>query len=128
MVKPSGRKKKIKRNVPIGVAHVQATFNNTLITITDNNGEVIASSSAGANGFKGAKKATPYAAQVSAENAAAKAKVFGLEQVHVFVKGVGSGREQAVRGLQAGGIDIQSITDMTRVAHNGCRPSKSRRV
>jgi small subunit ribosomal protein S11 len=117
-----------RRTVQDGKAYIQATFNNTMITITDVNGEVLAWSSAGANGFKGAKKATPYAAQVSAENAATKAKVFGLEQVHVYVKGVGSGREQAIRGLQAGGIDIQSITDLTPVAHNGCRPRKSRRV
>ncbi len=117
-----------RRTVQEGKAFIQATFNNTIITITDPAGEVIAWSSAGSNGFKGAKKATPYAAQVSAENAATKAKVFGLEMVNVFIKGVGSGREQAVRGLQAGGIDIKSITDMTPVAHNGCRPRKSRRV
>lgn len=117
-----------RRNLQEGNAFIQATFNNTMVTISDPNGEVIAWSSAGANGFKGAKKATPYAAQVSAENAANKAKVFGLERVHVFVKGVGSGREQAIRGLQAGGIDILSITDLTPVPHNGCRPRKSRRV
>ncbi len=117
-----------RRNLQEGNAFIQATFNNTIVTISDPNGEVIAWSSAGSNGFKGAKKATPYAAQVSAENAANKAKVFGLEKVHVFVKGVGSGREQAVRGLQAGGIDILSITDLTPVPHNGCRPRKSRRV
>jgi small subunit ribosomal protein S11 len=123
-----GKKKPKRRTVQEGKAYIQATFNNTLITITDLNGEVIAWSSAGASGFKGAKKATPYAAQVSAEGAATKAKVFGLENVHVFVKGVGSGREQAIRGLIAGGIDIKSITDLTPITHNGCRPRKGRRV
>lgn len=122
------KKKPKKRIVQEGRAYVQASFNNTLVSITDAEGEVLAWSSAGSNGFKGAKKATPYAAQVSAEAAATKAKVYGLEKVHVYIKGVGAGREQAVRGLLAGGIDILSITDVTPIAHNGCRPRKPRRV
>lgn len=129
--KPATKSKKGKpkrRLIQEGKAYVQASFNNTLVTITDTRGEVIAWSSAGSSGFKGAKKATPYAAQVSAENAANKAKVFGLEKVSVFIKGVGAGREQAIRGLQAGGINIESITDLTPIAHNGCRARKSRRV
>ncbi len=129
--KPATKSKKGKakrRLIQEGHAYIQASFNNTMVTITDNNGEVVAWASAGSSGFKGAKKATPYAAQVSAENAATKAKVFGLEKVHVFIKGVGAGREQGIRGLQAGGINIESITDLTPVAHNGCRARKARRV
>ncbi len=123
------KKSKAKRRIVTeGRVYIQASFNNTIITVTDPKGEVIAQSSAGANGFKGPKKATPYAAQVSAENAITKAKVYGLEKVMVFVKGAGSGREQAIRGLQAGGVNIETITDVTPVAHNGCRPRKSRRV
>jgi len=121
--KPKAR----KRVVPQGNAHVQASFNNTIVTLTEPNGDIIAWSSAGASGFKGARKSTPYAAQISAENAVGKAKAFGLEKVHVFVKGVGSGREQAVRGLVAGGLDILTINDMTPVPHNGCRKKKQRR-
>lgn len=128
--KPSAKaKKKAKRRtVQEGKAYIQATYNNTIITITDLNGEVIAWTSAGSSGFKGAKKATPFAAQVSAEAAANKAKVFGLERVHVIIKGVGSGREQAMRGLHVAGISIESITDVTTIAHNGCRQKRSRRV
>lgn len=111
-----------------GKVFIQASFNNTIITVTDLNGEVISWASAGASGFKGPRKSTPYAAQVSAENAITKAKVFGLEKVKVYVKGAGTGREQAIRGLQAGGVNIESITDVTPVPHNGCRPRKSRRV
>lgn len=123
------KKSKAKRRIVTeGRVYIQASFNNTIITVTDPKGEVISQSSAGANGFKGPKKATPYAAQVSAENAVTKAKVYGLEKVHVFIKGAGSGREQAIRGLQAGGVNIETITDVTPVAHNGCRPRKSRRV
>lgn len=125
--KPKKSKTK-KRLVTEGRVYIQASFNNTIITVTDLNGEVIAWSSAGANGFKGPKKATPYAAQVSAENAITKAKVYGLEKVKVYIKGAGTGREQAVRGLQSGGVNIESITDVTPLAHNGCRPKKSRRV
>ncbi|MFA5829282.1 MAG: 30S ribosomal protein S11 [Candidatus Gracilibacteria bacterium] len=123
-----GKKKAKRRLLQEGKAYIQASYNNTIVTITDMNGEVIAWSSAGSNGFKGAKKATPYAAQVSAENAITKAKVYGLERIHVFIKGVGTGREQSIRGLQAGGVNIESITDLTPVTHNGCRPRKSRRV
>ena len=128
--KPAAKaKKKAKRRTVLeGKAYIQATFNNTLITITDMNGEVIAWSSAGSSGFKGAKKATPHAAQVSAENAVTKAKVFGLERVHVIIKGVGSGREQAIRGIHTAGINIETITDVTTVAHNGCRIKRQRRV
>lgn len=122
------KKSKSKRTVTEGKAFIQSSFNNTIITITDLNGNMIAWSSAGSNGFKGAKKATPYAAQVSAEAAVNKALLYGLEKLQVFVKGIGAGREQAVRGLNAGGISIESITDVTPVPHNGCRPRKSRRV
>ncbi len=127
--KPAKGKKKAKRRlVQEGKAFIQATYNNTIVTITDLNGEVLAWSSAGSNGFKGAKKATPYAAQISVEAAVNKAKVFGLEKVHVIIKGVGSGREQAIRGLHTAGVNIESIKDVTAVPHNGCRPRKARRV
>ena len=121
-------KKAKRRSVPEGNAYVQASYNNTIVTLTEPNGNVISWSSSGASGFKGARKSTPYAAQVSAENAAEKAKVFGLERVNVYIKGVGSGREQAVRGLASSGIDIISINDLTPVPHNGCRKKKARRV
>jgi small subunit ribosomal protein S11 len=117
-----------RRTVVEGKVYIQATYNNTIVSITDMNGEVLAWSSAGSNGFKGAKKATPYAAQVSSENAANKAKVFGLEKVHVIVKGVGSGREQSIRGLNIAGLNIESLTDITAIAHNGVRKRRSRRV
>lgn len=122
------KKSKSKRTVTEGKAFVQSSFNNTIITITDLNGNVIAWSTAGTNGFKGAKKATPYAAQVSAEACVNKALLHGLEKLHVFVKGLGSGREQAIRGLSASGVNIESITDVTPKPHNGCRPRKARRV
>lgn len=122
------KKSKSKRTVTEGNAFVQSSFNNTVITITDLSGNVIAWSSAGSNGFKGAKKATPYAAQISAEAAVNKALLYGIEKLHVFVKGIGAGREQAIRGLHANGVNIESITDVTPVPHNGCRPRKSRRV
>lgn len=121
-------KKKIKKNVQQGKAFIQSTFNNTIVTITDQEGNVISWSSAGSNGFKGARKSTPYAAQVTAENAVEKAKIHGLERVRAYVKGVGPGREQAIRGLQAAGANVDSITDITPVAHNGCRQKKARRV
>lgn len=124
--KPRSRAK--KRSVPEGVAHIQASYNNTIVTLTEPNGNVIAWSSAGSSGFKGARKATPYAAQVSAENAAEKASAYGLERVHVYVKGVGTGREQAIRGLVSSGINIISINDITPIPHNGCRKKKQRRV
>lgn len=120
--------KKTKKSVASGKAYIQSTFNNTIVTITDTEGDTLSWASAGSNGFKGAKKSTPYAAQIAAENAAEKAKVFGLERVIVFIKGIGPGREQAIRGLQAAGINVDSITDVTPVAHNGCRAPKKRRV
>lgn len=128
--KPSkGKKGKAKRRTVLeGKVYIQATYNNTIVTITDMNGEVLAWSSAGSNGFKGAKKATPYAAQVSSENAANKAKVYGLEKVHVIVKGVGSGREQSIRGINIAGLSIESLTDITAIAHNGVRKRRARRV
>jgi len=120
-------KKTKKRTVLEGKAFIQASYNNTIISLTDMNGDVLAWGSAGGSGFKGARKSTPYAAQVSAEAATEKAKLYGLEKVEVFVKGVGSGREQAIRGLVAGGLNIVSITDITPVPHNGCRKKKPRR-
>lgn len=121
--------KKARRRIVVeGNAYIQASYNNTIVTITESNGDVIAWSSAGGSGFKGARKSTPYAAQVSAENAAEKAKVFGLERVHVYIKGVGAGREQALRGLTAKGLDLLSISDVTPIPHNGCRKKKARRV
>jgi len=122
------KKKAKRRNVQVGNAYVQASYNNTIVTITEQNGSVLSWSSSGSSGFKGARKSTPYAAQVSAENAAEKAKVYGLERVHVYIKGVGAGREQAVRGLVGSGLDLISINDVTPVPHNGCRKKKARRV
>lgn len=117
-----------RKNIPRGKAYIRATFNNTMITITDPNGNVIAWSSAGANGFKGSRKSTPFAAQVTAEAAARRAQEHGLRQVDVFVKGPGSGREMAIRSLQAAGVQVVSISDTTPIPHNGCRPPKRRRV
>jgi len=118
-----------RRAVPRGKAFVQATFNNTLVTITDLNGNVLCWSSAGASGFKGSRKGTPYAAQVAAETAARKGiSEFGMSQVDVFVKGPGAGRESAIRALQASGIQVTSITDITPIPHNGPRPPRRRRV
>jgi small subunit ribosomal protein S11 len=114
--------------VPRGQAYIQATFNNTIITITDPNGNVVAWSSAGSHGFRGSRKSTPYAAQVTAEAAARKAMDNGMRQVEVFVKGPGSGREAAVRSLQGAGLTVIGITDVTPIPHNGCRPPKRRRV
>ena len=127
-MKTIGRKKKLKKKVSRGQAHIQATYNNTIISLTDANGNVLAWSSAGINGFKGPKKATPYAAGIIVKNAAEKAKEYGLQEVDVFVKGVGSGREAAVRALHANGITVASIKDVTPIPHNGCRPKKVRRV
>jgi small subunit ribosomal protein S11 len=121
-------KKKDRKNVPVGVAHVNATFNNTIITITDPFGNAIAWSSSGANGFKGSRKSTPYAAQVAAEVAGRKAMEHGMRTVEVRVKGPGAGRESALRALSAVGFNITSIKDITPVPHNGCRPPKRRRV
>jgi small subunit ribosomal protein S11 len=117
-----------RKNITSGVAHVSATFNNTMITITDAQGNAISWSSAGAMGFKGSRKSTPFAAQMAAENAARKAQEHGLKKVDVFVKGPGSGRETAIRSLQAAGLEVGSISDVTPQAHNGCRPPKRRRV
>jgi small subunit ribosomal protein S11 len=120
--------KKVKKHVPHGIAHVQTTFNNTIITITDPNGNVIAWASAGSCGFKGSRKGTPYAAQIAAETVAKRAAEMGMKQLDVFVKGPGSGRETAIRALQAAGLEINLIKDVTPVPHNGCRPPKRRRV
>lgn len=121
-------RKKVKKNIPVGVAHIQSTFNNTLVTITDPNGNVLAWSSAGAKGFKGSRKSTPFAAQQAAEDAARKAMDNGMKTVSVLVKGPGSGREAALRSLAASGLKISLIRDVTPIPHNGCRPPKRRRV
>lgn len=125
---PKGRKKKVNKLVPVGKAFIKATYNNTLVSLTDQNGNLLSWSSAGINGFKGPKKATPYAASVIVKDAVEKAKVYGLKDVAVFVKGVGMGRESAVRGLNANGLNILSIKDVTPIPHNGCRKRKPRRV
>ncbi len=122
------KKKKGKRNIPIGVAHVQSTFNNTVITFSDVNGEVLCWSSAGAKGFKGSRKSTPYAAQLAAEECAKKAVDAGMKTVSVLVKGPGSGRESAIRAIGNAGLKIAMIKDVTPIPHNGCRPPKRRRV
>ena len=127
MSKPK-TKKKVKKNVPKGVVHIQATFNNTIVTITDVSGNVVAWSSAGVRGFKGSRKSTPFAAQMAAESAARKAAEHGMKKVDVFVKGPGSGRETAIRSLQAAGLEVGTISDVTPQPHNGCRPPKRRRV
>ena len=122
------KKKKERKNIPNGVAHIQATFNNTIITITDQAGNVVAWSTAGCKGFKGSRKSTPFAAQVAAEDCARKAQEHGMRSVEVYVKGPGSGRESALRALQAAGFSISFIRDVTPIPHNGCRPPKRRRV
>ena len=126
-VKKSGPKK-AKRNVPNGVAHIQSTFNNTIVTITDPTGAVVSWSSAGVKGFKGSRKSTPFAAQLVAADAAKKAMDHGMKQVGVFVNGPGSGRESALRALSGAGLRITMIKDVTPIPHNGCRPPKRRRV
>jgi small subunit ribosomal protein S11 len=126
--KTAPRKRKEKRVVKQGLAHVQCTFNNTIVTITDLEGKVVAWASAGSCGYKGSKKSTPYAATVVARTAAEKALDLGMETIEVKVKGPGSGRESAIRGLQVNGIKIRSIKDVTPIPHNGCRPRKRRRV
>ncbi len=123
-----GGKKKEKKNIPVGVAHIQSTFNNTIVTISSMEGEVICWSSSGSSGFKGSRKSTPFAAQMAAETAGKKAMEFGVRQVEVAVKGPGAGREAAIRALQAVGLEITSIKDATPIPHNGCRPPKRRRV
>ena len=121
-------RKKDKRAPAVGVAHVQASFNNTIVTITDTDGNVIAWASAGKAGFKGSRKSTPFAAQVAAEGSAKEALALGLKRVEVWVKGPGAGREAAIRSLQAAGLEISAIRDVTPIPHNGCRPPKLRRV
>jgi small subunit ribosomal protein S11 len=128
VTKKKGGKKKEKRVVPAGVAHIHATFNNTIITIADPEGNVLAWSSAGQHNFKGSRKGTPFAAQVAAQAAANIAKEYGLRSVEVRVKGPGGGRESSVRALQAAGLEVKSIKDVTPIPHNGCRPPKRRRV
>jgi len=128
MAKRAHTKKKEQKNISTGVAHIQSTFNNTIITITDPVGNVIAWSSAGVQGFKGSRKSTPFAAQRAAEDAAKKAMEHGMKNVEVYVKGPGAGRESALRSLQAAGFNILLIKDVTPVPHNGCRPPKRRRV
>jgi small subunit ribosomal protein S11 len=127
MAKPS-RKKKEKKNILNGIAHIQSTFNNTIVTITDPMGNVVAWSSAGTQGFKGSRKSTPFAAQLAAEDAAKKAMEHGMRNVEVYVKGPGAGREAALRALQATGFNVVLIKDVTPIPHNGCRPPKRRRV
>jgi small subunit ribosomal protein S11 len=121
-------KKKEKKNVPVGIVHVQASFNNTIVTFTDQVGNVLAWSSSGSLGFRGSRKGTPFAAQQASMTAATKAKEFGLRVVEVRVSGPGSGRESAVRALSTAGIEVRSIKDRTPIPHNGCRPPKKRRV
>jgi|SRR4030095_3704113 small subunit ribosomal protein S11 len=121
-------KRKVKKNIQTGVAHISSTFNNTIVTITDVSGNVISWSSAGACGFKGSRKSTPFAAQLAAEQAARKAQEHGMRNVQVYVNGPGSGRESALRALQSAGFKISVIRDVTPIPHNGCRPPKRRRV
>ena len=121
-------KKRERKNVPAGHAHIQSTFNNTIVTITDPSGNVISWGSAGLVGFKGSRKSTPYAAAQTADLAAKRAMEHGMRQIEVFVKGPGAGREQAIRSLQAAGLEVTAITDVTPIPHNGCRPPKRRRV
>lgn len=122
------KKKKSKKSVAQGIVHVQATFNNTIVTVTDNAGNVLVWSTAGGNGFKGSRKSTPFAAQITTETALQKVAEFGLKSVHVLVKGPGAGRESALRAIAGMGIRVLSIRDVTPIPHNGCRPPKKRRV
>lgn len=121
-------KRREKKNIDRGIAHIRSTFNNTLITITDRNGNAISSASAGTSGFKGSRKSTPYAAQQAAETAARAAMEHGMREVECYVKGPGAGREAAIRSLQATGLEVSAIRDVTPIPHNGCRPPKRRRV
>jgi len=123
-----GRRKRERKSIPVGRAYIQSTFNNTIVTLTDPQGNVIAWGSSGTAGFKGSRKGTPYAAQLAARDVARKGMEHGLRQVEVYVKGPGSGREAAIRSLQSSGLQITGIRDMTPVPHNGCRPPKRRRV
>ncbi|HBT20944.1 MAG TPA: 30S ribosomal protein S11 [Peptococcaceae bacterium] len=121
-------KKREKKNVEVGIAHIKSTFNNTIITITDKNGNTISWASAGTVGFKGSRKSTPFAAQLAAEAAAKEAMEHGMKEVECYVKGPGAGREAAIRSLQAAGLEVSVIKDVTPIPHNGCRPPKRRRV
>lgn len=121
-------RKRIKKMVPQGVAHIFATFNNTIVTITDTNGNAVAWASAGSAGFKGSRKSTPYAARLASQNACRVAQDHGMQELEIIVKGPGPGREQAIRSIQASGIKVTAIRDVTPVPHNGCRPPKKRRV
>ncbi len=123
-----GKKKKTRRNVTVGIAHIRATFNNTTVTITDTKGNALCWASGGTSGFKGSRKSTPFAGQCAAQQAAEKAAKFGVKDVDVKVNGPGSGRESAITSLQAAGLNIKSIEDVTPMPHNGCRPRKKRRV
>jgi small subunit ribosomal protein S11 len=122
------KKKKVKKNIGTGIAHIQSTFNNTIVTISDVNGNVVSWSSAGSRGFKGSRKSTPFAAQLAAEEAARRAMEHGMRSIAVFVKGPGAGRESALRALQSTGFKVTLIRDVTPIPHNGCRPPKRRRV
>jgi len=124
----ANKKKKIRRNVTVGIAHVNATFNNTTVTVTDTKGDTLCWASAGTCGFKGSRKSTPFAGQCAAQQAAEKASKYGVRELEVRVKGPGAGRESAITGLQASGLAIKSIEDITPLPHNGCRPPKRRRV
>ena len=126
--KASKTKKKVKKNIISGIAHINSTFNNTIITITDNTGNTISWSSSGNKGFKGSRKSTPFAAQLAAEEAGKKAMEHGMKNIEVVVKGPGNGRESAIRALNSTGLKISIIKDITPIPHNGCRPSKRRRV
>ena len=132
MAKPQRAKgrqrRRVRKNIAVGQAHIKTSFNNTMVTLTDKEGNVLAWESAGSVGFKGSRKSTPFAAQVTAESCAKKGMEHGLQKVEVFVRGPGSGRETAVRSLQAAGLEILSVKDVTPVPHNGCRPRKRRRV
>ena len=128
MAKKIRTKKRVKKNIASGVVHIQSTFNNTIVTITDSGGNVVSWSSAGVQGFKGSRKSTPFAAQLAAEDAAKKAMEHGMTTVEVYVKGPGPGRESALRALQAAGFNVTMIKDVTPIPHNGCRPPKRRRV
>src|SRR5947207_15719087 len=123
-----GKKRKARRNVSRGIAHIQSTFNNTIVTITDTAGDTLCTTSAGTAGFKGSRKSTPFAAQRAAETCAEKASKFGVREIEVRVKGPGSGRESAITGLQSSGLKVRAIEDVTPLPHNGCRPPKRRRV
>jgi small subunit ribosomal protein S11 len=124
----AGKRRKVRRNVTLAVVHVKATFNNTVVTVTDTKGDVLCWASAGTSGFKGSRKSTPFAGQCAAQQAAEKAAKYGVKEVEVKVKGPGSGRESAITALQSAGLSVKSIEDVTPLPHNGCRPPKKRRV